>query len=728
MDMIPSDQKILYIVEESDSIGLQSLENEAAIIDSQPTILSLDQRYLDSNSIDANGILHTSYNDLRVHLQGKKYDKLFFYSLSSRIFQILDGSDTSETSIIFRSNVTFLYHEFDSLHRPYFSREVKPSNQEISTFLNLDRSLSLYSTKQNVTWLFSSVHEQLSVEGVLGYNIDNAKVISSLIDINQFQYSQQRPSNSTSICAIKDFSNLSRYAVDVDVKTILELSTKPFFNQLTISLYGYGPKHDYDILVDPIRSFPNVILHERTPTKEELSSILKNNDFLLCADRFDSNKQVIIEAGLSGCFPITSTASTIAESAPSITPYLSDPEDYQGLVQSLEELMASPEALQKVRKDVSNEIELANSKNIKAYESILAAKKVNQAYPYKNKENRPVLSVVVPSYNVEPFLRNTVFSLINHPLSHKIEVIIVNDGSKDDTAKIANELVKLSKTKNGSIVTLIDKENGGHGSTINAGIAKAKGKYFRLLDGDDYVFTDNFIKLIEILEKEESDIVLTDLIEDYGISAEMIFKDYYRALIPGQQRDLDFMHANGYGFGEWGPLLSTTNVKTDILKRADFKIDENCFYVDMEYNFIIYTLSKTVAYYPIIIYSYYLGRIGQSMSKESLKRNVLHHEKVTLRLLAEYEKRKSTLSEGKRIYLKNKMIIPMCKSQYYIATEMFNDGKHFLSFDEKFRDYPDFYNNPEIAGKIVRLHRKTRGNSVRVDKHIKRLKYRLKKG
>ena len=728
-DNVSSNQKVLYIVEEIDTTGLSCVKNEAKLISNNPAILALDQKYLDNNLINKDGIIYVSYNDLRVHLQDHKYDKLFFYSISPRIFQIIDGSDTHNTEIIFRSNISFLYDHYDALKRPYFSREIKPSSNDVDVFNSNKRSLSLYTAMQNISWIFSSDREKSLFEKTIDQSLNNAYVIHNLVNNSLFQYSKRTNSKSLRICIVKDFSNINSQAVDVDIKTILELSLKPFFNQLTISIYGDGPDHDHAALTDPVRNFSNVLIHKHNPSQEEISVIFQNNDFLLYADRFDINKRILLEAGLSGCLPITSTVSTLKELSPSIRPYLSKPEDYIGPVKIIEKFINQPDKLQGIRKEVSNEIQVANSNNISAFKNISLAKNfnLNHSYPYKEKSNKPVLSVIVPSYNVQSFLYNTVLSLINHPLSYKIEVIIVNDGSKDETAKIAKELVRLSETKNGSIVTLIDKENGGHGSTINAGIAAAQGKYLRLLDGDDYVLTDNFVKLIEALEKEESDIVITDLVEDYGVSAEMIFKDYYRSLIPYQQRNLDFMHYNGYGFGEWGPLLSTTNVKSEILKHANFKIDENCFYVDMEYNFIIYTLSKTVVYYPLTIYSYYLGRVGQSMSKESLKRNVLHHEKVTLRLLAEYKKYKSTLSEGKKLYLENKMIIPMCKSQYYITTEMFDNNKNFLSFDRKLKDYPEFYNNTEVAGKIVRLHRKTNGNTVRVDKYIKNLKHHIKK-
>ena len=86
-----------------------------------------------------------------------------------------------------------------------------------------------------------------------------------------------------------------------------------------------------------------------------------------------------------------------------------------------------------------------------------------------------------------------------------IEVLIIDDGSKDSTADIA---VKYQNMAPESFV-YVHKENGGHGSTINKGIELAKGKYFRVIDGDDWVDTDNFAKYIKRLKNENADMVLT---------------------------------------------------------------------------------------------------------------------------------------------------------------------------------------------------------------------------
>jgi hypothetical protein len=167
--------------------------------------------------------------------------------------------------------------------------------------------------------------------------------------------------------------------------------------------------------------------------------------------------------------------------------------------------------------------------------------------------------------------------------------------------------------------------------------------------------------------------------------------------------------------------------KLKILEEVNFKIDENCFYVDMEYNLIIYILSKTVVYYPLDIYNYYLGRAGQSMTRESFTRNVLHHEKVTLRLLEEFYSRKNDISYSKQIYIKNKLIIPMCKTQYMITLGYCRDKQPFLSFDDKFKRYKEFYFEKDIAGRFVRLHRLTNGYLVKLHIPLKSISESIRK-
>ena len=113
-----------------------------------------------------------------------------------------------------------------------------------------------------------------------------------------------------------------------------------------------------------------------------------------------------------------------------------------------------------------------------------------------------ILTVTVPSYNVQAYLEDCLESFVNSEVMDDIEVLIVNDGSSDDTATIAERYV--SKYEN--TFRLINKENGGHGSTINTGAREARGKYFKVVDGDDWVDTRSFIRLVKLLKEIDADI------------------------------------------------------------------------------------------------------------------------------------------------------------------------------------------------------------------------------
>lgn len=316
---------------------------------------------------------------------------------------------------------------------------------------------------------------------------------------------------------------------------------------------------------------------------------------------------------------------------------------------------------------------------------------------------KPLLTIGIPAYNVELYLEETILSIAKTHYQDLIEILIVNDGSTDNTLNKAQQLASRY-----SCVKVIDKANGGHGSAINTALKHATGKYFRLLDGDDWFNTAEFDQYIEKLKNETADIVFTDLIECFiktGLNRPVT---YYSHLQEYSELSLD-----NISFPEWGPMLPTTTIKTKVLKDFNLKIDEKCFYVDQEYNMACYLSAKTATYYPFMIYCYRLEREGQSMEKASLIKNVKSHEQVCSRLLSVYKKHKKTISPARKKYLSYKVIVPMCHMQYMITTEWCKSRKHFLSFDNTLKKYTEFYHNPGIAGTITNFHRHTKGYFVK---------------
>ena len=103
-----------------------------------------------------------------------------------------------------------------------------------------------------------------------------------------------------------------------------------------------------------------------------------------------------------------------------------------------------------------------------------------------------ILTVTIPAYNVEKYMDEVLPTFLEESILNKIEILIVNDGSKDGTSKKG----KQYEQQYPAVIRLIDKENGGHGSTINKGIELATGKYFKVVDGDDWVDTHALIQML----------------------------------------------------------------------------------------------------------------------------------------------------------------------------------------------------------------------------------------
>ena len=109
-----------------------------------------------------------------------------------------------------------------------------------------------------------------------------------------------------------------------------------------------------------------------------------------------------------------------------------------------------------------------------------------------------ILSIAIPSYNSQNYMRKCIESLL--PGGEDVEIIIVDDGSKDDTAKIADEYAAKYPT----IVKAVHQENGGHGEAVNAGLRNATGLYFKVVDSDDWVDKDAYPKVIATLKSPVS--------------------------------------------------------------------------------------------------------------------------------------------------------------------------------------------------------------------------------
>lgn len=214
-----------------------------------------------------------------------------------------------------------------------------------------------------------------------------------------------------------------------------------------------------------------------------------------------------------------------------------------------------------------------------------------------------ILSIIIPSYNMEQYLSQTLSSLII-PSLDDIEIIVVNDGSKDKTMEIASGYAK----KYPNSIKVINKINGNYGSCINAALPIATGKYIRTLDADDSFDKDNFNEFVNLLKDVTADIVIDDHVEvdkTGKITAKTTF-DFIpeKTTIPIK----DYI----------GQLIQTLSMHSTTYRRAifqqlDYHQTEGISYTDHEWMFLPFSTCVTMHYIPLTIYKYLVGREGQTV-------------------------------------------------------------------------------------------------------------------
>lgn len=303
-----------------------------------------------------------------------------------------------------------------------------------------------------------------------------------------------------------------------------------------------------------------------------------------------------------------------------------------------------------------------------------------------------ILTITIPSYNVEPYMNEVLPTFLDPAVMGKIEILIVNDGSKDGTAALGKEY----EAKYPGVITLVDKENGGHGSTINKGIELATGKYFKVVDGDDWVDTAAFIKFVNFLEKTDSDVVATP---HYRVNEETKEKELRG--FEGVEYEKEYRVDDVLLTLRDKYQMHNLTFKTDIVRKIP-KISEHCFYVDVEY--IMYPLKylETISFLNEAVYQYRVGNANQSVSTQNFMKNRNMHKHVIGNVLKYYETEE--LSAAKKEFLKKRISL-------LIDTQL----RIYLCFepsDEIKQELLEFYHNVKntdptlldmLEGKIFKL-------------------------
>ena len=222
-----------------------------------------------------------------------------------------------------------------------------------------------------------------------------------------------------------------------------------------------------------------------------------------------------------------------------------------------------------------------------------------------------ILSICIPSYNMEEYLHRCVDSMVVDEVLDQLEIIIVNDGSKDGTLSIANNY----KERYPQSVVVIDKPNGHYGSCVNAALKVATGKYFRIVDADDWVDSDALKEFIHVLNTIDVDCVCTKYarIWDNGFSVRPLDVPFNTIL------DL-----NSFTLPIECFYMHCLTYSTELLRRIGYEQTEGICYTDTEYMYIPLSCSRNIYFMDIVLYQYFVAREGQSMDRGQRLKNDSH--------------------------------------------------------------------------------------------------------
>ena len=307
-----------------------------------------------------------------------------------------------------------------------------------------------------------------------------------------------------------------------------------------------------------------------------------------------------------------------------------------------------------------------------------------------------LLSISIAAYNVEQYLVKTLQSLILDAEHMKVlEVIIVNDGSKDNTPQIGQEYV----LKYPDTFKLINQENGGYGSTINTSLAVARGKYYKLLDGDDWYISDALSGLLDYLKDAQADLIVCP----YYMVTTKTEEEVHHPDIPSQTVEINSLQLENRQFQMHGIV-----VKTETLRGYKHPIATHCFYTDAEYVFYCVAASKTISRYNRGVYCYRLGVTGQSVSREGMQKHYKEQFTVSERICDCYEKQRLYFSGEKKKIIDCMVNISLyCSFNYcMLLGEPQKHKMELKEFDERIKNnYPEAYRCGN-GSRVIKLIRK----------------------
>lgn len=257
-------------------------------------------------------------------------------------------------------------------------------------------------------------------------------------------------------------------------------------------------------------------------------------------------------------------------------------------------------------------------------------------------ENK-LLTIIVPIYNTEQYLAKCLDSLIiKETLMPLLEVLLIIDGSPDNALAIAQDYEK----KYPQTFKVINKENGGYGSVLKRGIAEAKGKYCKVLDSDDWYDTAEFEKFIEELQTVDHDIIITDFVKEFVFenrSELQTLPTLQNKKVYNLDKDINTLEGDVF-------VMHRLAYKTEVLRKAGINFPEKVFYTDTLFASIPLFFAKDLYYTNLQLYRYFIGRDGQTIHPDTIRKNRKSVETVIKYYYEKFLENRDKMVDEKKTY------------------------------------------------------------------------------
>ena len=282
------------------------------------------------------------------------------------------------------------------------------------------------------------------------------------------------------------------------------------------------------------------------------------------------------------------------------------------------------------------------------------------------------ISFAVPCFNSANYMEKCVESLL--PCGNDIEIILVDDGStRDNTAEICDRL----EAEHPGIIRAIHKPNGGHGSAVNAGLAAAEGLYYKVVDSDDWMDRAAMETLMAYLRQQKAKVEAGGANEE---ATDLVISNYvYEKVFEGTHTTIRYTNVfpadREFGWSDCGHfrssqylLMHSVIYRTKLLRDMGLQLPEHCFYVDNVFVYVPLPKVRTIRYFDVDAYRYFIGREDQSVNEKVMLSRIDQQLRVTKTMIDAVDLN-TVENERLRKYMHNYLSMMMCVCSIFLRME-----------------------------------------------------------